>query len=113
MYDFQYACTHAHARTRLHTHTHTHARKHTRFYTHSDVYTLCVAQPEPMADRLYSETKYFLESHVKEMLATKVLAENDAANANNTSSRPDLLQRYYTTWMEYSQGIKYLHQLYM
>lgn len=94
-------------------HTHTHARKHTRFYTHSDVYTLCVAQPEPMADRLYSETKYFLESHVKEMLATKVLAENDAANANNTSSRPDLLQRYYTTWMEYSQGIKYLHQLYM
>lgn len=99
----------------LHTHTHTFARthSHTRFYTLSDVYTLCVAQPEPMADRLYSETKYFLESHVKEMLATKVLAEKDAANANNTSSRPDLLQRYYTTWMEYSQGIKYLHQLYM
>jgi len=63
-----------------------------------------------MADRLYSETKHFLESHVQEMLDKKVL---DAANANNTNSRPDLLQRYYTTWMEYSQGSKFLHQLYM
>lgn len=102
--------THKHTFACSLAHTHT---LYTHFNTLSDVYTLCVAQPEPMADRLYSETKFFLESHVKEMLATKVLAEKDAANANNTSSRPDLLQRYYTTWMEYSQGIKYLHQLYM
>ncbi|EDW36922.1 GL25796 [Drosophila persimilis] len=79
----------------------------------SDVYTLCVAQPEPMADRLYTETKHFLEKHVQEMLAQKVLSETDAANANKSLSKPDLLQRYYTTWMEYSQGIKYLHQLYI
>ncbi|XP_017858090.1 PREDICTED: cullin-2 [Drosophila arizonae] len=78
----------------------------------SDVYTLCVAQPEPMADRLYTETKNFLESHVRDMLANKVMAKHDAANANNTNSRPDLLQRYYTTWTEYSQGIQYLHKLY-
>lgn len=64
-----------------------------------------MAQPEPMADRLYSETKHFLEQHVQEMLTKKVLTDEDG--------RPDLLQRYYTTWMEYSQGIKYLHQLYM
>ena len=29
-----------------------------------DVYSLCVAYPEPLADRLYQETKKFLESHV-------------------------------------------------
>ncbi|EDW49712.1 cullin-2 [Drosophila sechellia] len=76
----------------------------------SDVYTLCVAQPEPMADRLYGETKHFLEQHVQEMLAKKVLIEGECCHSNGG---PDLLQRYYTTWMEYSQGIKYLHQLYI
>ena len=38
----------------------------------SDVYSLCVAHPDPQADRLYSETKRFLESHVSQELA-KVL----------------------------------------
>jgi len=63
-----------------------------------------------MADRLYGETKHFLEQHVQEMLAKKVLIEGESANPHGG---PDLLHRYYTTWMEYSQGIKYLHQLYM
>ena len=30
----------------------------------SDVYALCVAFPEPHSDRLYEETKKFLEEHV-------------------------------------------------
>ena len=34
----------------------------------SDVYSLCVAYPEPLADRLYIETKKFLESHVSQVL---------------------------------------------
>ena len=29
-----------------------------------DVYALCVAYPEPLGDRLYKETKDFLEAHV-------------------------------------------------
>ena len=33
----------------------------------SDVYSLCVAYPEPLADRLYAETKKFLENHVSQV----------------------------------------------
>ena len=33
-----------------------------------DVYSLCVAYPEPLADKLYSETKKFLEEHVDSLL---------------------------------------------
>lgn len=34
----------------------------------SDVYSLCVAHPEPMAERLYKVTKDFLEDHVANLL---------------------------------------------
>ena len=33
----------------------------------SDVYALCVAFPEPHSDRLYEETKKFLEEHVNSL----------------------------------------------
>jgi len=33
----------------------------------SDVYAVCVANPEPMADKLYTATKLFLEAHVREL----------------------------------------------
>ena len=33
----------------------------------SDVYALCVAFPEPHSDRLYEETKKFLEEHVESL----------------------------------------------
>ena len=33
----------------------------------SDVYSLCVAYPEPLADKLYTETKKFLETHVSQV----------------------------------------------
>ncbi|XP_051172711.1 cullin-2 [Leptopilina boulardi] len=68
----------------------------------SDVYSLCVAYPEPHADRLYNETKQFLDEHVSQLL-TKVLSQTDIG----------LLQAYHHAWMEYSQGINYLHQLYL
>lgn len=68
----------------------------------SDVYSLCVAYPEPLADRLYQETRLFLDKHVKSLL-DKVLRAGE----------PSLLRNYYQAWMEYSQGINYLHRLYL
>lgn len=35
----------------------------------SDVYSLCVAFPEPLAERLYTETKKLLENHVRELFS--------------------------------------------
>ncbi|XP_066597628.1 cullin-2 [Prorops nasuta] len=68
----------------------------------NDVYSLCVAQPEPLADRLYTETKRLLDNHVKQLL---VQVKSPTGNG--------LLQEYYHAWMEYSQGINYLHLLYL
>ncbi|XP_014295196.1 cullin-2 [Microplitis demolitor] len=68
----------------------------------SDVYSLCVAYPEPLADRLYNETKRFLEIHVSEIL-TEVKSQGETG----------LLQAYHKAWNEYSQGINYLHRLYL
>lgn len=33
----------------------------------SDIYALCVAYPEPLGERLYTETKIFLENHVRQL----------------------------------------------
>ncbi|XP_046838772.1 cullin-2 [Vespa velutina] len=68
----------------------------------SDVYSLCVAYPESLADRLYNETKRFLDNHVSQLL-TKVRAQGETG----------LLQAYHRAWTEYSQGINYLHCLYL
>lgn len=76
-----------------------------------DVYSLCVAFPEPLADRLYNETKQFLENHVQHLLATQV-APQDTENSNNMINDTTLLQRYYSAWIEYSQGVEYLNYLY-
>lgn len=74
----------------------------------SDVYALCVAQPEPLADRLYEETKMFLEDHVRVLLLR--------VRGNEPLGPPDphdgLLFRYYQAWREYSQGANYLNNLY-
>lgn len=32
-----------------------------------DIYALCVAYPEPLGERLYTETKVFLENHVRHL----------------------------------------------
>nr|CAD7453320.1 unnamed protein product [Timema tahoe] len=68
----------------------------------SDVYSLCVAYPEPLADHLYKQTKEFLHTHVLSLL--------DKVQATGESN---LLKCYHDTWMKYSRGINYLHRLYL
>ena len=57
-----------------------------------DVYSLCVAYPEPLADRLYGETKKFLEDHVTATLA-KV----------KSGGEQSLLANYHSAWQEFSK----------
>ena len=42
----------------------------------SDVYALCVANPDPLSDKLYESTKNFFETHVKDILSVSVLELN-------------------------------------
>ena len=42
-------------------------------WNNSDVYALCVAYPEPMGERLYTETKTFLECQVKALYEVRWL----------------------------------------
>lgn len=77
----------------------------------SDVYSICVAYPDPLADRLYSETKLFLENHVKSQLeefGVYMMEVNDTDNSQN-----QLLHKYYSAWKNYSQGLEYLNFLYL
>ncbi|XP_052902134.1 cullin-2 [Anopheles moucheti] len=85
----------------------------------ADVYQICVAHPEPLADRLYLETKTFLENHVQTLLDKRVLiAETSNASKDESSAGPSsrlsylLLERYYEVWVEYSHGSQYLNNLY-
>lgn len=96
--------------------------------TFSDVYSICVSYPEPLADQLYDNTKAFLEHHVEWLLKTKVLATDPSQTTasphpddeqhfdrnanNNSSSSSSLLLRYYNAWSEYSLGLQYLNLLY-
>uniref|UniRef100_A0A8C5N5F0 Cullin-2 n=1 Tax=Gouania willdenowi TaxID=441366 RepID=A0A8C5N5F0_GOUWI len=66
----------------------------------SDIYALCVAYPEPLGERLYTETKSFLENHVRQ-LYKKVL-----------ESEEKVLVMYYRYWDEYSKGADYMDCLY-
>eukprot|EP00088_Acartia_fossae_P025136 TRINITY_DN259_c0_g1_i1.p1 TRINITY_DN259_c0_g1~~TRINITY_DN259_c0_g1_i1.p1 ORF type:complete len:742 (+),score=174.52 TRINITY_DN259_c0_g1_i1:927-3152(+) len=68
----------------------------------SDVYSLCVAYPEPLADKLYQETMKFLENHVNQELV-KV----------KKGGQKNLLTSYYDSWKQFSRGIDYLHKLYL
>lgn len=67
----------------------------------SDVYSLCVAFPEPLAERLYTETKKLLENHVRELYSevSKQREEN-------------LLAEYHRYWLQFSKGTQYLNNLY-
>lgn len=62
---------------------------------------MCVAHPEPMADRLYAETKQFLITHVSKLLV-KIQEGGDG----------QLIKNYYYYWSQYSEGVGYLHYLY-
>ncbi|PWA24609.1 hypothetical protein CCH79_00016298 [Gambusia affinis] len=66
----------------------------------TDIYALCVAYPEPLGERLYTETKVFLENHVRQ-LYKKVL-----------ESEEKVLVMYHRYWEEYSKGADYMDCLY-
>uniref|UniRef100_A0A915AFR3 Cullin-2 n=2 Tax=Parascaris univalens TaxID=6257 RepID=A0A915AFR3_PARUN len=70
-------------------------------YNFSDIYSLCVAIPEPLSDRLYERTKACLEEHVSGLY--KVIS---------TTSEPDLLNEYCRLWRVYFQGTTYIHNLF-
>lgn len=76
-----------------------------------DIYTICVAHPEPLADKLYAVTKSFLEEHVKNLLNTKVTPSSLCTTESNLGN--DLLHRYHEVWLEYSKGVEYLNYLYL
>uniref|UniRef100_T1JK90 Cullin family profile domain-containing protein n=1 Tax=Strigamia maritima TaxID=126957 RepID=T1JK90_STRMM len=67
----------------------------------TDVYAVCVAYPEPLGDRLYQETKTFLEAHVVELHKTV-----------SSKGEENLLSNYHHYWNEYSKGTEYLNKLY-
>lgn len=68
----------------------------------SDVYSLCVAYPESLADRLYAETRQFLINHVARLL-----------HRVQESSESELVRNYWYYWAQYSLGVQYLHNLYL
>ncbi|XP_067398737.1 cullin-2 isoform X2 [Emydura macquarii macquarii] len=66
----------------------------------SDIYALCVAYPEPLGERLYTETKFFLENHVRHL------------HQNVLESEEQVLVMYHRYWEEYSKGADYMDCLY-
>lgn len=76
-------------------------------YLYSDVYSICVAFPDPLADKLYAETKLFLENHVKNLL-TEYNGFPDSTPNNFL-----VLPKYFNAWKNYSQGLEYLNYLYL
>ncbi|RWS10417.1 cullin-2-like protein [Dinothrombium tinctorium] len=71
----------------------------------SDVYKLCVAFPEPLCDRLYAETKAFLNEHV--IVLNKAITAQDSATGED-----NLLVDYHKQWLVYRDGVNYLNKLY-
>ena len=85
----------------------------------SDVYSLCVAYPEPLADKLYLETKKFLENHVSQVglqtsprLSISNIACQELAKVRKAGEK-NLLSSYHDSWKQFSRGIDYLHKLYL
>lgn len=105
---------------------------------HSDIYALCVAYPEPLGERLYTETKVFLENHVRQLYKVRPLRMGHWSTAhcwtiwisNSTwsslptglttlflsqkvlESEEKLLVMYHRYWEEYSKGADYMDCLY-
>ena len=67
---------------------------------HLDIYHLCSASPESYAERLYEETKKFLEEHC---ISMKKEIEQSEQNT---------LTIYVKYWNEYKLGAEHLNNLY-
>uniref|UniRef100_A0A915Q330 Cullin family profile domain-containing protein n=1 Tax=Setaria digitata TaxID=48799 RepID=A0A915Q330_9BILA len=70
-------------------------------YNFYDIYSLCVAIPEPLSERLYGKTKECLEGHV-----TELYQEINAANDS------ELLSIYCQLWNVYYKGALCVHNLF-
>lgn len=77
----------------------------------SDVYAICVAFPDPLADKLYQETEKFLTNHVNAQLDEFTCYMNDMNDSE--SGENQLLHKYYSAWKNYSLGLEYLNSLYL
>lgn len=98
----------------------------------SDIYALCVAYPEPLGERLYTETKVFLENHVRQlykvntnnsvidlffvyyciMLCPLIGATHLCVFQKVLESEEKVLVMYHRYWDEYSKGADYMDCLY-
>lgn len=67
----------------------------------SDIYTLCEAYPVSFADRLYQETRSFLEVFVQTLYQQLYALEQGA-----------MVQAYQKHWLAYRQGVRYLDNLF-
>lgn len=76
------------------------------------MYDICVAFPDPLADRLYNETKKFLEHHVASLLHQLSPSKDEMNNPDEYEGNENLLSDYYRTWIKYQQGVLYLNTLY-
>lgn len=80
----------------------------------SVVYSLCTANPEPFADRLYTETELLLKNHVIDLLRTEILTEdNKLLITNESNDEFPLLAKYSKLWSNYENGIMFLDVLYL
>ncbi|EFO28164.1 hypothetical protein LOAG_00325 [Loa loa] len=70
-------------------------------YNFYDIYSLCVAIPEPLSERLYGKTKECLEAHVTE-LYQEISSANDC----------ELLNTYCQLWNVYYKGALCVHNLF-
>uniref|UniRef100_A0A8C2H7U6 Cullin 2 n=2 Tax=Cyprinus carpio TaxID=7962 RepID=A0A8C2H7U6_CYPCA len=60
----------------------------------SDIYALCVAYPEPLGEKLYTETKVFLENHVRQLFKRVLESEEKYSKG---AEYMDCLYRYLNT----------------
>nr|CAB3234693.1 cullin-2 [Phallusia mammillata] len=66
----------------------------------SDVYSICIGNPETLNEKLYEETKNLLCGHVNELYENVPTADGE------------LLSTYSKYWLTYSKGATYLDLLY-
>lgn len=94
----------------------------------SDIYALCVAYPEPLGEKLYTETKIFLENHVRQLYKVSksssvlflCLSHRISSKAATLmcvfqkvlESEEKVLVMYHRYWDEYSKGADYMDCLY-
>uniref|UniRef100_A0A0R3S5F6 Cullin-2 n=1 Tax=Elaeophora elaphi TaxID=1147741 RepID=A0A0R3S5F6_9BILA len=83
-------------------------------YNFYDIYSLCVAIPEPLSGRLYKKTKECLEAHVTELHQVLMVFNGSVYFIKEISSANDseLLNVYCQLWNIYYKGALCVHNLF-